>query len=306
MTTNKRQSRYDQLLDKYHNILSTKSGTRYEILAALVFKALDDKRVVIHDLKLAGAAVQHQIDVTVDIAGTTRRTLIECKDYDLSGGKVGLDIIRSFRSVVEDTGADEGIVITCNGFTEDAQAYAASKGIKLAVLRIFEERDREGRIERIIINITVQRPANPNVTIKIEPSHLPTYTAQLAAAGISNGIHVSDRVYFVNGSEQVQFNEFLSPRVDEAMLTTANTVSVSFPSAGWQLQVDDNLPLPFQSIDLAFDIHEQTLTSQIVSTRVAELILSGFGPDDLIVFGDQIERYAVDPVTGAATRNPAV
>lgn len=306
MTTDKRQSRYDQLLDKYHDILSTKSGTRYEILAALVFKALDDKRVVIHDLKLAGAAVQHQIDVTVDIAGTTRRTLIECKDYDLSGGKVGLDIIRSFRSVIEDTGADEGIVITCNGFTEDAQAYAASKGIKLAVLRIFEERDREGRIEKIIINIVAQRPANPTATIAIDPTHLPTYTAQLAAAGIVNGIHVTDPVYFVRDSEQVQFNDFLSDHINATKLTTANTVSVSFPPEGWLLQVDTNPPLPFQSVNIAFDIHEETLTTEIVSNRVAELILSGFGPDDLIVFGDQIERYAVDPVTGAATRNPAV
>ncbi len=52
---------------------------------------------------------------------------------------------------------------------------------------------------------------------------------------------------------------------------------------------------------VTFDVHEQTLTSEIVSERVAELILSGFAGKDLIIFGDQIERYAVDPETGTAS-----
>jgi hypothetical protein len=32
------RSRYDDLNDKYHALLSTKAGTRYERLAAIVFK----------------------------------------------------------------------------------------------------------------------------------------------------------------------------------------------------------------------------------------------------------------------------
>src|SRR5262249_1709328 len=67
------RSRYDELHDKYHKILTTKAGTRYEQLAALVFKALQDKNAVIHDMELAGEdpEVKHQIDVTVEIAGNT-------------------------------------------------------------------------------------------------------------------------------------------------------------------------------------------------------------------------------------------
>lgn len=86
------RSRYDDLHDKYHKILTTKAGTRYERLAALVFKALEDRNAVIHDMELVGEDpdVKHQIDVTVEIAGTTRRVVIECKDFDISGEKVGL------------------------------------------------------------------------------------------------------------------------------------------------------------------------------------------------------------------------
>ncbi len=46
------RSGYDELHDKYHKTLTTKSGTRYERLAAVVFKALDERHIVIHDLKL--------------------------------------------------------------------------------------------------------------------------------------------------------------------------------------------------------------------------------------------------------------
>jgi hypothetical protein len=36
------RSRYDELHDKYDTILTTKSGTRYERLAAIVFKELEE------------------------------------------------------------------------------------------------------------------------------------------------------------------------------------------------------------------------------------------------------------------------
>jgi hypothetical protein len=48
------RSRYDELHDRYHALLTTKAGTRYEMLAAMVFKILEDKNIVIHDLKLVG------------------------------------------------------------------------------------------------------------------------------------------------------------------------------------------------------------------------------------------------------------
>jgi len=50
--------------------------------------------------------------VTIDKAGEPRRIIIDCKDFDISESKVGLGIVRNFRSVIEDTGVDEGIVIS--------------------------------------------------------------------------------------------------------------------------------------------------------------------------------------------------
>jgi hypothetical protein len=148
-----RRARYDELHDKYHQILTTKAGTRYKRLAAVVFKALEDKNAVIHDLSLSGndPEVKHQIDIMADVAGSKKRIVIEFKDFDISKDNIGQDIIRNFRSVIEDTNADEGIFITCNGFTLDAQKYARSKGIKLVILRVFETHDMARRIAKIVV-----------------------------------------------------------------------------------------------------------------------------------------------------------
>lgn len=45
-----------------------KHGTKYEILAAIVFKALAGDERVVHDLRLRGSGkrTKHQIDVTVE------------------------------------------------------------------------------------------------------------------------------------------------------------------------------------------------------------------------------------------------
>ncbi len=296
-----RRSRYDDLHDKYHSILTTKAGTRYERLAAMVFKALEDRNVVIHDFELPGddPEVKHQIDVTVETGGARKRVIIECKDFDISKEKVGLGILLDFRSVVEDTKADEAIVVSCIGFTEDAQKYARSKGIKLAILRLFETCDMDGRIAKIIVGITVQQPENPSVTVAVTETEHPRYLSELAAIGASGGIRNTDPVFFVRGKERHQFNFFLTQRMNEAIKPEGpKTMRITLPSDGWQIQVSQNLPIHFDGIIIDFDVDEEKLTVDVVSQRVAELILSGFGSSDLIIFGDQIERHAIDPVSG--------
>jgi hypothetical protein len=155
-------SRYDELFDKYQGIMKAKSGTKYEMLTALIFKVLNEKGVVIHDLDLIGETeTPAQIDVCVEVNGARKRVLIECKDFDVSNKNVGLPILRHFWAVVEERKPAEGIVITCNGFSKNARKYAKTKGIKLAVLRDFREEDKEGRILSNNWNISRESLANP-------------------------------------------------------------------------------------------------------------------------------------------------
>ena len=147
-------SKYDEIHDRYWNSTTTKSGTRYERLVACVIKSLNKYNHITHDVKLIGASkVSHQIDVTIETPGNRKRLLIECKDFDISGNKVDLSIVRNFWGVVDDTEPDEAIIITCNGFTREAQKYAKHKGIKLAILREFTEADMACRIKTMQFSI---------------------------------------------------------------------------------------------------------------------------------------------------------
>ena len=296
-------SRYDELHDRYHTIVATKSGNRYERLAALVFKGLEEQQTIIHDLQLRGCdpEVKHQIDVTVeDPDSGRRRLLIECKDFDISGKPVGIGVVRDFRSVVEDTGVDQGIILTCNGFTTPAKKYASSKGIKLCILRLFESADMIGRIQQIVLKLIVLSTCIERATVAFGEKERHIFANNLETAGIrGDGISVSDPVYFVKDEQKAQFCRFLNNRVSQRELwKTVRHGNLAMAANGWRIQVEDMAAIGFQGIilDVREESDEEVLN--IVSDQVAELILSGFVDEDLIIFGDQLERFKIDPGTG--------
>ena len=211
------RSRYDELHDRFDPIMTGKAGTRYERLAAMVLKSLHERDVVVHDMKLRGdSTVPHQIDVSIQRGGNTRRMIVECKDFDLREGKVGLDIVRSFRSVLEDTGADEAVILTCVGYTREARVYARAKGIKLAVLRTFEEADKAGRIQKIILDFHIKGAISLTIDeLAMDQTNHDRFAAEMAAAGLQSGIHRDSPVHFVKSNEKVPFNEFLTARANE-------------------------------------------------------------------------------------------
>ena len=258
-------------------------------------------------MKLIGSEpdVKHQIDVIVeDPSRGRRRILIECKDFDISGDNVGLGIVRDFRSVVEDTEADEGIILTCNGFTTMARKYAKSKNIKLCVLRIVESSDMKARIRKIVMRFVVEHTLIDNAIIAISAEDNDIYQSNLRDAGVSKeGVGPFDPVYFVNDSQKEQFCSFLYHRVHQAELwKTTPKGSLAMPANNWKLQVEDNPPIVFQGtiLDVRKEHDEETLN--ITSDRVAELILSGYDDHDLVIFGDELERFTIDEESGLVER----
>ena len=146
---------YDRLIagDK------VRSSDKYEVLAAIVFRILDDAGTTIHDMRLRGATgVRHQIDVVAERGGVTRRTLIECKDY---GRKVGLPLVRNFSAAVDDISPDEAFVVTTMGFTKPATQFATAKGIRLALLRPPEDDDWENLVRTINIELRMSGATEP-------------------------------------------------------------------------------------------------------------------------------------------------
>ena len=314
MNKPKKPSSYDELHDRYEAFLSTKSGTRYERLAALVFKALHEQHAVVHDLKLSGEGdgVKHQIDVTIEQGDATRRILLECKDFDISGTKVGLGIARDFWAVIDDTGANEGWIVTCNGFTADAAAYAKSKGIKLIELRAFKPEDMEGRVSQIHVNMHAVIPTKPSVSVLMQPDAQREYARQFALISNEPGVHLHDPVFVVEPEGREHINTVISRAMASAIdLNDPGCVdgakrTFRHGASGRTIQIADGDPIPFDGIEGSFEIAVETHSFDVTPKRIAELLLKGFGSEDLIIFDDQLQRFTIDPTTGEAVLRASV
>ena len=293
-------SRYDSLLDRFHTIATTKQGTRYEILAAMIAKTLEENRRVIHDLKVRGDSdVKHQIDVTVEGHDGRKTLLIECKDFDTSEDRVGLSIVRDFWAVVDDTRPDSAWIITCNGFTSEALKFAKAKEIKPIIMRLFEDRDLNGRIARIVLNVHVLTPINPSADLHIDDVSESILRGAMAMAGIEKGISVGDDAHFImpDGTSR-HFVEVVSSEINDAVRNrTEGEARAILPPKGRRLVIAGT-DIPYKGIVVKFGILSETITNEIVANNTAKLIIQGVGATDLIIFDDQIKRRRIDPATG--------
>lgn len=292
-------SRYDELHDRFFSILSSKEGTRYERLAAIVFKTLHEQNVVIHDFKLRGdSSVKHQIDVVIETGGKQKHVLIECKDFDKSGRLVGLSILRDFRSVVEDTKADEAFVLTCKGYTKPALKYAKAKGIKLAIFRVFEEKDWEGRIRQVNVDLHIQTPPHvESVNVGFASAEREAFLNEVATGGMPSLMFTKESpIYVVNGKEQVQVVEYLELEASKFPAPLSPTShEINLDPAIWQIQIGSCTPHAFTQFKVIFRAFPvQTRRLEIGQNRIAELILKGFGKNDIVIFADQLRRAKID------------
>jgi hypothetical protein len=296
------RSSYDEMHDRFERISTTNAGTRYERLAALVFKCFDDRQIVIHDIKLLGdTGVEHQIDVRIEVDGRPRHLLVECKDFDISGKNVGLDIVRNFWAVMDDTKPDEGIIISCNGFTEAATKYAKGKGIKLAVLRVFREADWENgiRIIDVLLNIFSANTARVDVHAGDEERR-DRLRDDLAAVGIDFSCIAEEGrcVFLIENGESRSLAACVQERVNAFPKRAAGPAEVTIQSEGLRLHVDNRVPIPIERIRITFNVSVTQQRMEIGSHKIAELLLEGFGDSDLVIFDDDLKRFTIDADTG--------
>lgn len=170
----------DLIYDRLVAAEKLKSGTKYERLAAIAFRAITG-RTTVHDLRLRGeSGVLHQIDAVVGDERT--RVLIETKDYDRI---VDLPVVRNFWGAVEDIGPDEAFILTTEGFSDQAQRFARAKGIQLAVLRPPVDEDWEGLIRRINLDITLTGQAGPaNIQWHLHPDDYDKFESEVTPRGL--------------------------------------------------------------------------------------------------------------------------
>src|SRR5271168_1880308 len=129
-------------------------GTEYEDFVAAIFQSIIAaekfdgriKGIVLERQKRlpckSGTTIKVDIYWEYEVAETTFRTAIECKNYE---GSVPVDELRDFAHKLSDiTGPPvQGLCIAKCGFQSGAEKVADHAGIKLMNLREVEERDWE-------------------------------------------------------------------------------------------------------------------------------------------------------------------
>jgi len=308
------RSRYDELHDRFAAAATSKAGTRYERLAAIVLKVLNDQKRVIHDMRLVGESdVKHQIDVTLEAGGKARRVLVECKDFDISGDSVGLGIIRDFFGVVSDVRPDEAVVVTCNDFTPDARKFAAAKGIKLATLREHEVPEGHARIRTVEMTMTISWPEARGVRFMLDGSEDDVgskLAADREAARVDpTKMSMWDPV-FVNlpDGQRTQVTEFLIEHLNDEPEESLGVYEKVIPMRGATLEVEERGGIPLSSIVLTYEVKTGEPHVMSWATRVATLIVHGLGDDDYVIFEDDLKRFTIqddgEVVPAAAATSP--
>ena len=291
----KKRSRYDELHDKYYSLLSRKAGTRYERLAAIVFKKLDIEGVVIHDLKLRGGSrVKHQIDVIIEKQGVKQRTLIECKDFDTSDKKVGLPIVRDFYGVLADLKPQEAWVVTCKGFTKPAIQYAQAMGIKLAILREFEDSDWDGRVRTIKINfvlvdvikLRVQLHLGNEQEIEGLKKDFKSHDIDLTMLDKTQPVYLH-----LPQSGDVQLNDFVEERMKDTLERSEGPVQRRIGTPGAAISVDGGHRHPVEAVTLEYEIRHETETTTVGGDKIGRLLLQVVGDESVAIWEEDLKAY---------------
>lgn len=295
----KQKSRYDKLHDHYYDLLSTKSGTRYERLTAVVFKSLKQSGTVIHDLKLVGdSGVSHQIDVTIEHHGKQKRIILECKDLDISGDKVGLGIIRDFYGVVDDIKPDEAYVVTCNGFTSDAERYAKSKHIGLVILREFQESDWAGRIRKIEIDIVPVVRSRPKVDIEWKQDNDgQKISHDLQTLGLSlNSLLPKHPVFFNTPEGRFQANDFVQRNIKYSVSTPIGRIEHDIDVSNITFEIADLGSVGLKHLKISYEILHGKENVEI-GDRIAKLLVQGIEVDSKVIWDGDLHQFRVDKAT---------
>ena len=140
--------------------MSTNENVEYEKLVQDIYTALHNQEEVDtinvqQDVLIEGrSGFKHQIDVywEFELAGLIYKVAIECKNWN---NNVPIGKIRDFFGVLHDIGDIKGVFVTKVGFQSGAIQFADYYGIDIKEARVPTEKDWEGRIKDIVIQLGV-------------------------------------------------------------------------------------------------------------------------------------------------------
>lgn len=152
-----KQSSIDKLFIDLYDSDPTKAGQAYEKIVAAALKLVTG---VDYNYNQHLTGIYSNTVFQLDAHSSQASTMVEAKDYLIKGKKVGRGDIQKLVGALSDLPIKQGIFASATDYTTPAKKYAYSthinpsqKPIKLFHIRPSTELDRNGRVERIIINI---------------------------------------------------------------------------------------------------------------------------------------------------------
>ena len=97
---------------------------------------------------------------------------------------------------------------------------------------------------------------------------------------------------------KVPVNDFVAQKINEHSQQAPGPVELRVNLEGATVQVEEREPIPLVGIIVKFEVVQSERHFQVTSTKVAELILHGFGDSDIIVFDEDLKRFKIDTKTG--------
>jgi len=291
--------RIDNIYDSHIIDEKLKTGTKYERLAAVVYKTFQEDDVIIHDLRLRGEGktAEHQIDVTIEKQGNRKRILVECKDYD---DVVGIGIIRDFYGAVAQIKPDDAIVVTTQGFTQGAVKFAKDENIKFAILREFNEEDWEGRLRRLVLNMRMIFMNTPHITswLIADPSLLDEVNATLGSnLGNEQEADTTETYFYTeNGDQAETFQQVLHPIFNSFQRVAGKTTKGKYEFEKIRYIKLCGVTVPVRGFEYEFNSHESVITTIIdEGAKVATLLYKMLdGTIDTVIFDQQLEKWTFD------------
>jgi len=293
------ESQFDRIHDGFLDPDATrKPGVKYERLAAVVAKCLGPEVIVRHDQHYFGKAdLSTQIDVTIDRGDGPLRTLLECKDFDISGKRVGVAKVREFFGVWKDLGADDAWIVTCNNFTSGARKWAKAHGIKLAILREFRESDWEGHFRELGIDWTIPSLAGQARTSLVLHSG-EDQTKLLKVLGGSSDQFTNREPELIERNGRIRrFGELMKelPFASQDVGPQHFEFDLSGARLRNTLTGDEVL---IEKIEMDYAVVRYEFKTVVKMPAIAMLLAQGFGPGDMVIWDTTLHRFDIDSETG--------
>lgn len=285
-----------------------KQGTKYERLAALIYKVMDANADVVHHviLRATGKESDHEIDVAVTTGGTRRTLLIECRDRSR---KVIKGEVRDFYGKLHQLNPDVGILLSPQGFTRGAVAFAKDEGIVLAEFR--PVRDTDSWVEMVRIEGHLFMSGDPTIDAIhwADADQLPRLAREVGAGTLIQANPRADVLDADGNSVGTLLDVF-----DEAKASAeqgphqAGTIDakVTFPSP---LTIEFNgVPSRVSGFDYHFEMYETVQVMEVRASGVAEMFLRHVtGPEvgeGQVFFDDDFKALTFDAHGRVVPRQP--